>query len=536
VKAHLLFEDEDFVLGITFSRRMGFAVTGPELPARTLELAQDLELGTLLRAMAGGDALLFDIAKFALLCSLADPRQITYRQDILSDCIARPGVVREIYAIAVEAIVGESEIYHPFGGHPSGVLRRSVEVLEMLVGLLKRLREIADDHHATVTSRGLTTLFAMLREELDDEYFQRVDDHLNRLKFKSGMLMSAKLGRANRGVGYVLRAPNKTRRSWKERVGIGPRTSYDFQLHPRDEAGGRMLSEMNDRGVNLVANALAQSTDHILSFFTLLCGETGFYVSCLNVYDELVGKGEPICTPVPLPSDLMALSFHDIYDVSLALRCGSRVVGNEAKADGKSLIMVTGANSGGKSTLLRSIGLAQLMMQCGMLVGANAFRANVAEGLFTHFIREEDKTMTSGKLDEELARMSAIADLVTPRSIILFNESFAATNEREGSEIARQIIEALLDAGVKVVCVTHQFTLANALHSRNLDTALFLRAEREIDGRRTFKLVEGEPLPTSFGQDLYRRIGGLTRAPAMAPVGADVGLSESDGAGRGGDE
>ena len=48
--------------------------------------------------------------------------------------------------------------------------------------------------------------------------------------------------------------------------------------------------------------------------------------------------------------------------------------------------------------------------------------------------------MKSGKLDEELSRMSDIVDHITPHSMILFNESFAATNEREGSEIARQII------------------------------------------------------------------------------------------------
>ena len=47
--------------------------------------------------------------------------------------------------------------------------------------------------------------------------------------------------------------------------------------------------------------------------------------------------------------------------------------------------------------------------------------------------------------------MSEIIDHVAPRSI-LFNESFAATNEREGSEIARQIISALLEIGQNDLC------------------------------------------------------------------------------------
>ena len=44
-------------------------------------------------------------------------------------------------------------------------------------------------------------------------------------------------------------------------------------------------------------------------------------------------------------------------------------MGNDVDADGKSLVMITGANQGGKSTFLRSVGLAQLMTQCGMFVG-----------------------------------------------------------------------------------------------------------------------------------------------------------------------
>jgi hypothetical protein len=44
--------------------------------------------------------------------------------------------------------------------------------------------------------------------------------------------------------------------------------------------------------------------------------------------------------------------------------------------------------------------------------------------------------------------------------------------------------------------------LAHEFYDRNIRNALFLRAERT----RTFKLLEGEPLPTSFGEDLYKGI------------------------------
>ncbi|MEO6965600.1 MAG: hypothetical protein ABI076_06835 [Acidobacteriaceae bacterium] len=50
------------------------------------------------------------------------------------------------------------------------------------------------------------------------------------------------------------------------------------------------------------------------------------------------------------------------------------------------------------------------------------------------------------------------------------------------------------------------FDLAQGFYLAKMDAALFLRAERLADGRRTFRLVEGEPLPTSYGEDLYRQI------------------------------
>ena len=184
-------------------------------------------------------------------------------------------------------------------------------------------------------------------------------------------------------------------------------------------------------------------------------------------------------------------------------------MGNDADADKQDLVIVTGANQGGKSTFLRSIGLAQLMMQSGMFVPAESFDSSVRDGLFTHYKREEDTSMKSGKLDEELSRMSDIVNHITPHAMMLFNESFAATNEREGSEIARQILSALLEKRVKMVCVTHLYELARGFYERNMGNVLFLRAERQADGVRTFKLIEGKPLQTSFGEDLYKSIFGV---------------------------
>jgi hypothetical protein len=67
----------------------------------------------------------------------------------------------------------------------------------------------------------------------------------------------------------------------------------------------------------------------------------------------------------------------------------------------------------------------------------------------------------------------------------------------------------LLDAGIKIFFVTHLHKFAQDSYERQMQKAIFLRAARSADGERTFKILEGEPLQTSFGADLYRAIFGV---------------------------
>ncbi len=486
-----------------------------EPPAGVEALTQDLELETVLAAMAAGDEYLLAVSRAGLLASLDDPESIRYRQHVLADCIDQPDTVRELYALAVEATQAERQAGTYFSlahSSPGTILSRSVRILEALVDILERLRRLADTEAESFRSEGFRELFATVQVELDDEYLGILRRYLKELKLEGGVLISARPGRGLKGFGHILRRPY--RRSWVERLpGRGP-TSYSFTIAPRDQAGFRALDDLRSRGINLISDALGQSTDHVVSFFRLLRAELGFYLGGLNLLARLLEKGEPRCFPVPEPAGALAFSARGLYDIALTLHLERRAVGNDVDADGKSLVLITGANQGGKSTFLRSAGIAQLMMQAGLFVGAESFSANVATGVFTHYKREEDETMESGKLDEELARMSEVADAIRSGCLLLCNESFAATNEREGSEIARQVIRATTEAGIKVFFVTHLYDLAHGFKEQGLQTALFLRAERTPEGGRTFKLVEGEPLPTSYGADSYRRIFGAERTTA----------------------
>ena len=495
MKAYLLYPDRDLNLQ-------------QPPPWNAQELVQDLELEPLFRAMALEDKFLLEVAwKTILSATENDPRVVLYRQDVLKDCLKNTELVKSVYDIAVTAITNEKKNFFPFFSHyPQGIVDRSIGVMQMFMQELRKLREIADQNIGQFDSEGFLRFFHMLQQELDDAYFQTVQAHLKEMKFRSGVLISVNLGKGNKGTGYTLRKPPENNQRWFERIFTQGPPAYTYTVPDRDENGARALGELKDRGLNLAANALAQSTEHILSFFKMLQTELAFYIGCLNLHDQLVNMGEPICFPVPAQKEDRIHTFRDLHDVSLSLTMKEKVVGNDLDADHKLLIIVTGANQGGKSTFLRSAGIAQLMMQSGMFVAAQSFSANVCDGLFTHYKREEDTTMESGKLDEELSRMSDIVNHITPNALLLFNESLAATNEREGAQIAGQIVQALLEKHIKVFFVSHMFEFARSFYEKRMPTALFLRADRLPNGERTFKIVEGEPLKTSFGVDVYNKV------------------------------
>ncbi len=496
MKAFLMYKDRDFNLN-------------RKSPPNEQILLKDLELPTLFGAMAHGDEFLMEVVQKAVLTGLMDTESLIYRQNVLRDCLKNTSVIRDIYNLIIESIEYKKKNWlGVFIHHPSSILQDSVEMLQMYVGLIKKLKNIIKIHAHKFDSQGFLTFFDMIKKELDDEYLSSVESNLAELSSQNGILLSAELGKGNEGSNYIFRKPNTKKKGVLKRFFGKKKPVYVFRLHPRDEGGFRFLTQLKERSINDTANMLAQAADHFDDFYKMLRIELAFYIACVNLYEQLALIDEPVCFPVPAEAGERRLSFKGLYDVCLALTVKRGIIGNDLKANHKNLVIITGANEGGKSTFLRSVGLAQMMMQCGMFVSAESFSADICDFLFTHYKREEDSELESGKFDEELYRMSEIADMITSRSLLLCNESLAATNELEGSEIAAQIIGALRENGVKIFFVTHLFKFTHDLYNKNSADVLFLRAERKADGKRTFKIKEGEPFETGFGPDLYKKVFG----------------------------
>ncbi len=495
-------------------------------------MVEDLGLDVLIEAMADGDGRVADAVRRVLLEPVVDTEVIVYRQDVLRACLARPQVVRELYAVATRTLERRRKVFWGLVRRPAAVLHNGVELMVLYQAAFRALRVIADAQADEPGHDGLGRLLARLRADLHDDFLAEIDVHLKALRFQAGVRVNARLDPANTGTTYVLEPPGAPRsparrgfaRGWRSawrtllRRGV-QRTTIRIAAH--DDGGARDLAELQGRGLQRTANAVAEACDDLLWFFRRLQDETAFYVGALNLHERLKTIGAPVAVPRAESPATKDLNASGLYDPGLALTLGRTVVGNDLEADGSNLIVITGANQGGKTTFLRSVGIAQLLLQSGLFVPARSFRASVTTDLFTHFTRAEDATMRRGRLDDELARLDEVASAVRSGATVLLNESFASTNEREGSELAAGVVRALTEAGIRVVFVTHLDRFVRDVHARPPVPTLFLQAQRLADGTRTFRMVAGEPARASHGVELYRAVFGPSPGAGVAATAAD---------------
>ncbi|WP_067890211.1 MutS-related protein [Nocardia vaccinii] len=487
-----------------------------DVTVRTITIEQrtlaDLGLNALCAITAhddehGEDPAIAEAVRAVLSASITDPEVIRYRHAVLADCCAHPSAVRELYRTATEATRVRRWKVGP-RHRPNGKLLLALEPLRELLGCLRELRAACARHAASFESAGFADLAATVATELDERYLASVEQELAALDFENGLHFTAGLGPGNKTAGIRLHPPIRRRR-----FGLDRRTGRAFEAIDDPETESDPVVQLQNPALQIIADVVGDAADQVQDFFARLRTQLAFYLGCVNLRRRLIRDRVPICLPTVHPAGAPRLRGTGLRDIGMCLAGGRAVVGNDLDADGRSLIIVTGANNGGKSTLLRAVGAAQLMAHAGMFVAAESFETGLHGGIFTHFAADEDRTMSHGKLVEELVRMSELVDRMSPDSLLLCNESFASTGARDAEQIAEPLLNALLDTGVRIVFVTHLTEFACRRAASAHPTDLFLRAERLPDGTRTYHLVPGSPESGSHADDIFHKVFGRMPLP-----------------------
>lgn len=478
------------------------------LPPHARDLRTDLRLDRLLDVAAGSDVRVRAVMAHAMLTPLTRAGDVEHRQQVLADVLADPHLVTSLHAVATETLdaVERLPLSWLSPEHPSAALKRSVEVMRIMTGAGRRLHTLATTEQQRARSPGLHRLLESCRHVFEHQYLDEVDHHLDLLAFRDGLRLHATLGPGARVCVAGVQRP-QSRGTWWHDLVAHHDGSGSIAVAAHDEPARRAWAGIHDSGLAPVVEVLDNAVDQTTTFVRTLAVETGFYLGAAALCTALSTRGTPLTLPA-LREDGTGLRATGLRDAHMVLGDAGPVVGNDIDASRTPLVVVTGANGGGKSTLLRSIGLAQLMGQAGLPVAAEQMDLELRPGVFTHVARDEDPSLQRGRLDDELTRMDAIVDVCPPRCLLLVNEAFASTYEREGAQIAADIVRALLACGARVVYVTHQYDLARALLDIDPDAALSLRAGRAADGGRTYRLHPAPPRPTSHADDVWAKVFG----------------------------
>ncbi|PYS90059.1 MAG: DNA mismatch repair protein MutS [Acidobacteria bacterium] len=160
------------------------------------------------------------------------------------------------------------------------------------------------------------------------------------------------------------------------------------------------------------------------------------------------------------------------------------------------LLIVTGANMGGKSTILRQIALIQILAQIGSFVPASSARMPIVDRIWTRVGASDDLASGRSTFMVEMTETATILHNATPRSLILLDEIGRGTSTFDGLSIAWAVAEYLHDSSehsAKTLFATHYHELTElAEHLPGAKNYQITATERDGEVAFLHKLQAGK--------------------------------------------
>jgi Mismatch repair ATPase (MutS family) len=236
----------------------------------------------------------------------------------------------------------------------------------------------------------------------------------------------------------------------------------------------------------------------------------------------------PMCRPQIDEIEDKTFDIKGLYNINLALNMkenkASWIVKNDIDFDKEgNIFILTGPNSGGKTTYINALSQIQILAQVGMFVPATSARLSPVDNVYTHFSSEEKKDTDYGRLGEEAKRLNDIFKHATENSFIVLNESMASTSPAECLEMSKDIIYGLKLLNARAIFATHQHELAENLEEINeiypgkgklKSIVAGSEKQKRITSdstsdffKRTYIVKKSPPLNTSYAKDIAESFG-----------------------------
>ena len=499
-------------------------------------------------------AMLFNIS--------ADAGVIAYRQEILADLLSANGVAAGLEEVLplLARLHDSLSMRTEAGGVPLQETLGRLSELNTYVACVKKLHAILTAAGADLRAEGLCNLRDRLQEISGDATFQSLEKNLpgllKRLSSVPSITIGVNLDNELRPVEVTLLSVNEKpfRGGSLLQQLMGTKTVSDkpdqgiAQLHAlpfvqvdqqgRTVSSGRRVDPMMvplfkdllklvQAVIAPISSALKDYAQVNAHFLVSIEQEVAFYLGAMRLIKKMEAVGLPMCRPEILPMQERACNIQGLYNLRLALDMQHEkpnlrgvVIQNDVDFDANGRIFIlTGPNQGGKTVYTQAMGIAQVLFQAGLYIPAENARISPTDGLYTHFAIEEKSIQGMGRLSEESKRLSDIFEVITPCSMVLFNESLSSTSAGESLYMAQDIIRALRLFGVRAIFATHLHELAEKVdvinHEVNGDS-LVISMVAEVDTQsdptnelvpRTYKIKPGPPKGHSYAKGIAVRYG-----------------------------
>lgn len=154
------------------------------------------------------------------------------------------------------------------------------------------------------------------------------------------------------------------------------------------------------------------------------------------------------------------------------------------------MLLITGPNTGGKTVTLKLVGLFTLMAMSGLFIPAKSANLSIFDGVYSDIGDEQSIEQSLSTFSSHIKNTIGILDVITDKSLVLFDELGAGTDPGEGAALAVSIAEYLLRVGAKSFITSH----FNDLKEFSLVTKGVVAASMEFDSNTfcpTYKLIMG---------------------------------------------
>ncbi|MBF0286442.1 MAG: DNA mismatch repair protein MutS [SAR324 cluster bacterium] len=171
------------------------------------------------------------------------------------------------------------------------------------------------------------------------------------------------------------------------------------------------------------------------------------------------------------------------------------------------IMLITGPNMAGKSTVMRQVALNILMAQCGCYIPVNSGEFSIVDRVFTRVGASDNLSRGESTFMVEMNEASAILNSATDRSLIILDEIGRGTSTFDGISLAWAIVEHLHELGALTMCATHYHELTaiaqQLLRVKNFNILVTEKADHIVFMR---KIVPGEA-DKSYGVHVAKLAG-----------------------------